>query len=220
MKDNAANNIVYLCHAKTNITMKRIITTLACAVLIASTAFAQASIGAGYLSSTEVVKSGNSSTQRTPLNGFYVGMGYTVPIAAGINFTPGVYFGMAAKSNATSIFGLKIEGKQQDTFINVPLHFSFGADLGSGLRFFAYGGPSASFALTSKIVSGSTTYDRLQDNDSLQRFDIMLGAGVGLQFNDMVRFQVGYDFGMLNRYTSDNITVTRNQLTAGLAFLF
>ena len=48
----------------------------------------------------------------------------------------------------------------------------------------------------------------------------MLGAGVGLQFNDMVRFQVGYDFGMLNRYTSDNITVTRNQLTAGLAFLF
>ena len=147
-------------------------------------------------------------------------MGYTVPIAAGINFTPGVYFGMAAKSNATSIFGLKIEGKQQDTFINVPLHFSFGTDIGSGLRFFAYAGPSASIAVASKIISGSTTYDRLQDNDSLQRFDVMLGGGVGLQFNDMLRFQVGYDMGMLNRYNSDNYIVKRNQLTAGIAFLF
>lgn len=202
--------------------MKKIVTLLSAAlVLLASApAFAQASIGAGYLSSTETVKSGSSSTERNPMSGFYAGMTYTMPIASGINFNPGIYFGYATKSNAASIFGLKLEGRQNDTFINVPLHFSFGADLGSGLRFFAYGGPSASFALTSKIVSGSTTYDRLQDNDSLQRFDIMLGAGVGLQFNDMVRFQVGYDFGMLNRYTSDNITVTRNQLTAGLAFLF
>ena len=202
--------------------MKKIVTLLSAAlVLLASApAFAQASIGAGYLSSTEVVKSGSSSTERTPLNGFYVGMGYTVPIAAGINFTPGVYFGMASKSNATSILGLKLEGKQQDSFINVPLHFSFGTDIGSGLRFFAYAGPSASIAVASKIISGSTTYDRLQDNDSLQRFDVMLGAGVGLQFNDMIRFQVGYDMGMLNRYNSSNYTVKRNQLTAGLAFLF
>ena len=202
--------------------MKKIVTLLSAAlVLLASApAFAQASIGAGYLSSTEVVKSGSSSTERTPLNGFYVGMGYTVPIAAGINFTPGVYFGLAAKNNAASLFGLKLEGKQQDTFINVPLHFSFGTDLGSGLRFFAYAGPSASIAVGSKIISGSTSYDRFKENDSLQRFDIMLGAGVGLQFNDMFRFQVGYDMGMLNRYNSNNYSVHRNQLTAGLAFLF
>ena len=202
--------------------MKKIVTLLSAAlVLLASApAFAQASIGAGYLSSTEVVKSGNSSTARTPLNGFYLGVGYTVPITGSINFTPGVYYGMAAKSNAASIFGLKIEGKQQDHFVNVPLHFSFGTELGSGLRFFAYAGPSLSLAVASKITSGSTTYDRLKDNDSLQRFDVMLGAGVGLEFNDMIRFQVGYDWGMLNRYNSNNYTVKRNQLTAGVAFLF
>ena len=178
------------------------------------------SVGAGYLSSTETVKSGSSSTDRTPLNGFYAGVSYTVPIASGINFTPGIYYGLAAKSNATSIFGLQIEGKQQDSFINVPLHFSFGAELGSGLRCFVYGGPSASFAVASKVISGSTTYDRLKDNDSLQRFDLMLGGGVGLEINDIVRFQVGYDFGMLNRTDSENFLVRRNQLTAGVAFLF
>ena len=202
--------------------MKKIVTLLSAALVLlaGAPAFAQASIGAGYLSSTEVVKSGSSSNERTPLNGFYVGLTYTVPIASNISFNPGIYYGFAAKSNAASIFGLKLEGKQQDHFVNVPLHLSFGADLGSGLRFFVYGGPSASFAVASKIISGSTSYDRLTDNDGLQRFDIMLGAGVGLQFNDMLRFQVGYDAGMLNRYNSSNYTVHRNQLTAGVAFLF
>ena len=201
--------------------MKKIASILvASLMLIGVNAMGQASIGAGYLSSTETVKSGNSTTERTPLNGFYVGMGYTLPIASGINFTPGVYFGMASKSNATSIFGLKLQGKQTDSFINIPMHFSFNAELGSGLAFFAYAGPSASIAVSSKISSGNTTYDRLADNESLQRFDVMLGGGVGLKFNDMVRFQVGYDFGMLNRYNSNNYVVKRNQLTAGVAFLF
>lgn len=202
--------------------MKKFVTILSAALLLlaGTNAFAQMSVGAGYLSSTETVKSGSSSTDRTPLNGFYAGVSYTVPIASGISFTPGIYYGLAAKSNATSIFGLQIEGKQQDSFINVPLHFSFGAELGSGLRCFVYGGPSASFAVASKVISGSTTYDRLKDNDSLQRFDLMLGGGVGLEINDIVRFQVGYDFGMLNRTDSENFLVRRNQLTAGVAFLF
>lgn len=201
--------------------MKKIITLIAAFLVLAGVnAIAQPSIGAGYLSSTETVKSGNSSTQRTPLNGFYVGMGYTIPLAGSLNFTPGVYFGMASKNNVASIFGLKIEGKQQDSFINVPLHLSFGGELGDNMRVFVYGGPSASIAVASKIKSGNTTYDRLTDNESLQRFDVMLGGGVGLVFNDMIRFQVGYDFGMLNRYNSNNYTVNRNQLTAGIAFLF
>ncbi len=202
--------------------MKKIVTLLSAAlVLLASApAFAQASIGAGFLSSTDVVKTGSSSTDRTPLNGFYLGVGYTVPIAGGLNFTPGIYYGMTAKSNANSIFGLKIEGKQQDHYVNVPLHFSFGTEVGGGLRLFAYAGPSLSLAVASKITSGSTSYDRLKGNDSLQRFDVMLGGGVGLEFNDMIRFQVGYDAGMVNRYKSDNFSVHRNQLTAGVAFLF
>lgn len=200
--------------------MKKIVTLLSAAlVLLASApAFAQASIGAGYLSSTEVVKTGSSSSERAPLNGFYVGLSYTMPVSANINFNPGIYFGMASKNNAGSIYGLLVE-KRQDSFINIPLHFSFSAPLGGGLAFFAYAGPSASIAVSSKAINGSTKTELLSD-DYNKRFDVMLGGGVGLKFNDMLRFQVGYDFGMLNRANSDNYTVTRNQLTAGLAFLF
>ena len=205
--------------------MKKIVSILAASMmLLGVNAMAQPSIGAGYLSSTEISKSGNNTRESNPMNGFYAGLGYTVPIASGINFTPGVYFGYAAKSNTTAFGPFSATGKQQDMYIDVPLHFSYGIDLGAA-RLFFYGGPSANIGLVSKVtgstnVTGSSSYDRYEENSNLQRFDIMLGAGVGLQFNDLVRFQVGYDWGMLNRYNSDNYTVRRNQLTAGVAFLF
>lgn len=204
--------------------MKKIVTILSAAlVLLASApAFAQASIGAGYLSSTELWKSGNSSTQSTPMNGFYAGVGYTVPIANGINFTPGIYYGFATKDNVVDLAGIfKINGgKQQDHYLNIPLDFSFGVDMSSDLRFFVYGGPSLSLALASNLISGSTTVNRFGDNSDLNRFDIMLGGGVGIEVMKAFRINVGYDFGMLNRYNNSNTTCHRNQLTAGVAFLF
>lgn len=204
--------------------MKKIVILLSAAlVLLASApAFAQASIGAGYLSSTEIWKSGNSSSESTPMNGFYAGVGFTVPVANGINFTPGIYYGFATKDNVVDVAGIfKINGgKQQDHYLNVPLDFSFALDLSSDLRFFVYGGPSLSLALASNLISGSTTVNRLGENSDLNRFDIMLGGGLGVEVMNMFRINAGYDFGLLNRYQSSNYTVNRNQLYAGVAFLF
>ena len=200
--------------------MKKIVILLSAAlVLLASApAFAQASIGAGYLSSTEIWKSGNSSSESTPMNGFYAGVGFTVPVANGINFTPGIYYGFATKDNVVDVAGIfKINGgKQQDHYLD----FSFALDLSSDLRFFVYGGPSLSLALASNLISGSTTVNRLGENSDLNRFDIMLGGGLGVEVMNMFRINAGYDFGLLNRYQSSNYTVNRNQLYAGVAFLF
>lgn len=79
--------------------MKKIITLVSAAlVLLASIpANAQGSFGAGYLSSTVVSKTGSSSSESSPMNGFYAGIGYTVPIAGALNLTPGLYYGFATK---------------------------------------------------------------------------------------------------------------------------
>ncbi|MCR4860733.1 MAG: PorT family protein [Bacteroidales bacterium] len=191
-------------------------------------AIAQPSIGAGYLNSNEVWKSGSSSSESNPMSGFYAGLSYTLPIASGLNFTPGVYYALAAKGDATSAGPFSFSGKQQDHYINVPMMFSFGLDLSSDFRFFVYAGPTASMGLLSKVTNsgsvgnygGSNSYDRYEENSHLQRFDVLLGGGVGLELMQKVRFNVGYDCGLINRYKSDNYTVHRNQLTAGVAFLF
>lgn len=203
--------------------MKRIITTLAFAILMASTAFAQTSIGAGYLNSLDVVKSGNN-TNSDPLNGFYAGVSFTVPVSAGINFTPGIYYGYAAKSNAADLIITTLSGKREDHFINVPLLFSFGLNLSPDFRFFAYAGPSVSFGVASMVTgtlgTSSSSYDRYKEDSNLNRFDVMVGGGAGVEIMNRFRINVGYDFGMLNRYNNTNTAYRRNQLTAGVAFLF
>ncbi len=204
--------------------MKKIAIILAASLmLIGVNAMGQASIGAGFLNSTTISKY-NSSSNSEASNGFYAGVGYTVPVAEGLNFTPGVYFEYTAQNGSVDLFFFTATGKQQDMYIDVPLHFSYGFNMGSGLRFFVYGGPSANVAVASKFTATvgktSDTIDILEKDSNLKRFDVMLGGGVGLVINDMVRFQVGYDWGMLNRYASNNYSLHRNQLTAGVAFLF
>ena len=91
-----------------------------------------------------------------------------------------------------------------------------------------FGGPTLSYGLTSKVavpVSGDSkhTYDiydgELSNWTKYKNFDVMVGGGVGLDFENMVRFTVGYDYGLLNRGGS-TVNVHRQQLHAGVAFLF
>ena len=213
-----------------NLIMKKIFTLIAAFLMLAAVnAIAQPSVGGGFFSSTEIVKSGNTSSESNPMSGFYAGLGYTIPVLDELSFTPGVYYGILFKNSSTSYGPFSINGKRQDHFINVPLHLSYGIDLSSALRFFVYGGPTASIAVASKVTNtgsvsnvGSTSksYDRYEEDSNLQRFDVLLGVGAGIMVNEMIRFQAGYDFGMLNRYNTNNYALKRNQFTVGIAFLF
>ena len=100
------------------------------------------------------------------------------------------------------------------------------------LRLFFFGGPTVSAGISSKTtlkagISGIGQANTVIDNYSKDvnnygRFDVMLGGGMGFDFANRLRLTVGYDFGMLNRYTASATSVQhhRNQLHAGLAFLF
>lgn len=217
--------------------MKKIVTLLSAALMLlaGTSAFAQMSVGAGYVNSTDIVKiaklsnDSKTTTTGTAGNGFYAGISYTAPLAAGFSFTPGVYYEFLTANEVASASVLNISGRETEHYINIPLTFSYGTDLSSDFRLFVYAGPTASVGLasTTKVsadvvgikVEGGTVNN--YDNESYGRFDIMLGGGIGCEFHDNFRFTVGYDFGMLNRYTgSADYSQHRNRLTAGIAFLF
>ena len=213
--------------------MKNIVTILSAALLLlaGTQANAQMSIGAGYVNSVESYKlSKNADPSNTALNGFYAGFGYTIPVVSGLNFTPGVYYEFLTKGDATNISGAaNVSGKLTEHYINVPLTLSFGADLTDGFRIFAYAGPTASLGLASTSVlnldilgyKAGTSVDNYKDSD-YGRFDVLLGAGLGFEIADMIRLNVGYDWGMLNRYIGSTEGVSRRntRLTAGVAILF
>lgn len=210
--------------------MKKIATVILAAAMLLSgvNAFAQASVGAGYVNSTDRTKVGNTlSTSAT--NGFYAGVGYTLPLAGGLNVTPGLNYMMLLSSGADAIGPLGLKGDLQEHYLNIPVRFDYGAELAPGVRGFVYAGPTLSFGLASSTkltasiagYSADKVFDNYSDGSDYGRMDVLLGGGIGVDVNK-IRFTVGYDCGLLNRYTGSatNTARHRNQLTAGLALLF
>ena len=223
--------------------MKRFIISSVLA-FIAVSASAQISVGAGYLKSTATyqAKSG-ADVNNTQSNGFYAGLGYEMPLMQGLGLSAGVYYSYLYSDDAGSTAigtiatgSLKTNLKEQ--YINVPVALNFGYNLTRDLRLFAFGGPTVSFGLSSMShydasvsviginISDSGDTDNYAGTDDKPspygRFDILLGAGAGVDIQGKYRLTVGYDWGMLNRNVDSESTAIRhrNQLKAGVAFLF
>lgn len=206
--------------------MKKVIIAAAALLLACATSFAQMNVNLGYVNSTETTKVG-SDKSTSALNGFTVGFGYSLELADDFYFTPGVNYVFLTGSEADGNAWLSYKGTVTEHYVNVPLTLSFDFSLAPNVKCFLFAGPTASIgaASTTKVtgsvvgISADTTINNYDDDD-YKRFDIMLGGGLGIKVSDKYCFKVGYDYGLLNRANSNNVTLHRSQLTAGIAFLF
>ena len=202
--------------------MKKVFAIAAALMLIGSTAFAQ-NFGAGYVQSTQ--KYNNTSTTA---NGFYAGFGYSAEILPGLSLNPGIYYEFLTSTSAGSLWVVSGESKTQEHYVNIPLQLSYGINFAPTFKFFVYAGPTANVGIASttkstvSIGTASTTTDPTDNYKSgdYSRFDIMLGGGAGIELMKKFRLTVGYDMGMLDRHASADVTLKRNRLTAGAAFIF
>ena len=184
-------------------------------MLIGTAAIAQPSLGIGYLNSTDKVKSG-STTKTTNLSGFYVGGSYNINLAGSFGVAPGLYYGLATKSDANSFGGiLDTKADVTEHYLSIPVMFNAGLTITDGIVGRIYAGPTLAYGIASNLkytasasipvlgtVSKGDKVNNYDDSD-YGRFDVMLGGGVAVDFFDMVRFNVGYDYGLVNRYTGD-----------------
>ena len=209
--------------------MKKFFSTILAAslMLLGTQAFAQMSVNAGYLNSTESVK-GNSNSVNS--HGAFAGVSFNIPIAGGLGIAPGVYYSMITNkdSAAGNIFGLTISGAStfMEHAINAPVYVNYGLDLSRDARFFVYGGPTVQYGLASttkgEIGIGGSSADKTYnnyDNENYNRFNVYVGGGVGFQAG---AFQVtaGYDYGVTDLNKSDNVEAHRSNIKVGVGFLF
>lgn len=201
--------------------MKKVFATVIAAsmMLMGTSAFAQfssdnLSVGAGWVNSTLSYKSGSSSS----FNGLYLGASYALPVASvsGLSVEPGLYW---------EHFSTGGDVRNNESYLEVPVMAKYDFDFASDTRFFAYAGPTLSFGLTSKVKeknSGSTTVVNCYGADSnYGRFDLLIGLGVGVDLLDHYRVKVGYNYGLVNRYTgSADLKLHRSEVTIGVAYLF
>ena len=192
-------------------------------MLLGTSAYAQFSVGAGYVNGKYTYTSSSSSKTSDAANGFYVGADYTLPVGEVFGISAGLNFEMLMSKNY-NLWG--ITGNLKEQYLNLPVRLNFGFDMG-GSRVFAFAGPTLSYALASKAQVGMGGFSGVVDlyeKDILDnRFDVMVGGGLGIDLMERLRVSVGYDFGMFNKLDEEdnaNATFRRNRLHAGIAFLF
>ena len=220
--------------------MKRIITLLIAAAMmtIGTNVSAQMSISAGYANSRTTFDIASFYKMHTNLNGVYAGLSYNIPLSAvgtgSLGIAPGLYASYLMKKDA----GLAVvRGDLSESYLSVPFNFNLTFPVADGVKALAYAGPTFQCGLSSKVtVTGVTSVGETLgisgvsgDNDmydgtisqylGYQRCDVLLGGGIGLEFEDMIRLTIGYDAGLLNRGGSA-IAIHRNQFSIGLSYLF
>ena len=210
--------------------MKKTIITLAVAVLATASAFAQnLSVGAGYTNYNFATKIGDGDASKgDPFSGFYAGADAAIYNKNNFAITPGIYFAYASCSKTASIGSLaSATGTTKEMYLDIPVNFSYGIDFGFA-KVFAYAGPTFSLGASStsevsaeSVIGGGKTdpVDNYGDNSNYGRFDVLIGGGLGIDIS-CIRITAGYNYGLLDRNTTDNVKYNRSGLHAGVAYLF
>lgn len=187
------------------------------------------SVGAGYANSTQKL-SAVSLESSIPMNGVYAGIDYSYGLGMGFSIVPGIYYEfLTAPAGNIIPFGFietisnYVNLKLDEHYVNVPVFFKYKTEITDGIKGFIYAGPTFSVGVSSKVKAGKLDILNTYKRGVFNQFDMEVGGGLGLDIYDVVRFTLGYDFGCFNRYAaggSEAITINRNQLRAGISYLF
>lgn len=148
---------------------------------------------------------------------------------------------------------VRLIGDWNEHFLSIPIKVKYAVPMNDRLEVFVTGGPSLVFGLASKMKyrarldDGSnvaTSYNffsgKVKNTDNLgvdmgdwissqypetryRRFDAQVGASVGVRFLDIIEAQIGYDWGLVNKYrgeTLNDLRMRRQQfyISVGLRF--
>ena len=191
------------------------------AILSSLDAAAQIGVNVGYLSTNNVnTASAVGGTDNTLANsGFYAGITYQSNIPkrdkwfyeTGMNYS---YFG-------GSIGDMKIDYH----YLNIPFRVKFKHSLGSSpVGLFAFAGPLFSIGISAKEDHTGNPY--LSNpvvsmyGSVLNRFDIKLGGGIGLELFNHLDIRAGYDFGIIDVSCKENHETRISYLYLGFGFNF
>lgn len=217
--------------------MRKVFTILAVLALSTATSFAQVTIGAGYAHNISTSKLSNSTANKALTDGFYVEGGIQAQLGEIVTFNPTLRYTFLTSGESNSVADPIIgtfsgSSRLLEHYLSIPAMFELNLELNNG-RFFMFAGPTLELGLasTAKLsVSanddlGASILEALEFDTSLDlyrvkpygRFDALIGGGIGFQFGKFI-IKAGYNYGMVDRYKTSEITLHDQQIYCGVAF--
>ena len=207
--------------------MKKIYFILAAAAMfLAVEANAQLGVGVGYNHINTTHKMADESDDES-LDGFYIEATYD------LNFLDANWGSLGLQPALRYTFGGDSESEVNtrvsiaEHYLDIPVNVKYGYDvLPSKLKVFAFAGPVFSLGLSSvtsvstdnsivktnyytgtiKTKLNSETTKAKGDVIDYGRFDIKFGIGAGVTVAEKLNVKLGYNIGMLNRYTGEQLS--------------
>ena len=90
-----------------------------------------------------------------------------------------------------------------EMYVDIPVRAKFYIPIGYDCEFFFFAGVSPSVCIGSHLISGSNKNNRFGENSTYSRYDVMAGGGIGMEISERIKLALGYDHGLLDRYTDE-----------------
>lgn len=210
--------------------MKKIYFIIAAAVsmFFAAEAYAQIGVGVGYNMLNNVQKALDEDASSS-LNGFYLEATYDINFLdkswGELGIQPGVRFTYAGTQESEELLGVVTKASERETYLDIPVLVKYSYDL-NVLKLSAFAGPVVSCGVSSvaKVSAGDNVVkgNNYDENSAYGRFDIKFGLGLGATFMDKFNAKIGYNLGMLNRYTGniDEVALRTGVMYIGVGINF
>lgn len=227
--------------------MKKIYFVLAAvAMFFAVEANAQITVGAGYNHGVMTGREDNV-TESEGFDGFYIEATYDWNFLdrnwGMLAIQPGVRFSYMGDAESEKEMGIKAKSSFNETYLDVPVLVKYSYPLGK-VKLSAFAGPVFSLGLTSTtkasvtgegmdymtkvnmysgkmVVKGGGESSSMESETSTDygRFDLKLGLGIGATLSDRFNVKLGYNFGLLNRYTGEKVEGYRHSIHTGIFYV-
>ena len=194
--------------------MKKIYFLIAAAAMfLAVEANAQIGVGLGYNLLTTTATMADESEDDS-LNGFYLEATYDINFLnrnwGSLGLQPGFRYTFAGESDSDEVAGVKTNASFTEHYLDVPVNVKYSYEIiPTTLKAYAFAGPVFSLGLASNLKAGagdtSVKTNNYKDTE-YGRFDIKFGLGAGVTLAEKLNVKLGYNIGMLNRYTGEQIS--------------
>lgn len=195
-------------------------------MFLAVDAKAQLGIGVGYnLLNTKATVAEESDDDS--LNGFYVEATYDFNFLnekwGTLGIQPGLRYTFGGETESEDVMGIKTRASFTEHYLDIPVHVKYGYEvIPSKLNVHAFAGPVFSVGLASNLkasVDGeSAKTDNYKDSE-YGRFDLKFGLGAGVTIVEKFNVKLGYNFGLLNRYTGEQVEGIKAKMHTGVFYV-
>jgi hypothetical protein len=194
--------------------MKKIYFILSAAMMFfAINANAQFGVGVGYNLLNNTTKAAGESDDDS-LNGFFIEGTYDFNFLeakwGSLGLQPGVRYTFGGETDTEEIAGIKTKASLAEHYLDIPVNVKYSYEfIQSKLKAYAFAGPVFSLGLAStaaaSVEDNKEKINNYKDTE-YGRFDLKLGIGAGVTLAEKFNVKLGYNIGMLNRYTGEQLS--------------